>query len=76
MDAFERQPVIADQDDIVDNGEQDGQDDASRGNLGQAHADIREAVFADFPIEKIDRTLEEAADKDGAQGAQQSFQSE
>ena len=25
VDAFERQPVIADQDDIVDNGEQDGQ---------------------------------------------------
>lgn len=31
MDAFEP-AVIADQDDIVDNGEQDGQDDASRGN--------------------------------------------
>lgn len=43
---------------------------------GPAHADYREAVFADFPIEKIDRTQEDAADKDGAQGAQQSFQSE
>mgnify|MGYP000629988580 CR=1 FL=1 len=73
VDAFERQPVIADQDDIVDNGEQDGQDDASRGNLGQAHADIREAVFADFPIEKIDRTQEDAADKDGPKARSSRF---
>ena len=75
MDAFERQPVVPDQNDVVHNGEQDGQDDASRGNLGQAHADVGQAVFADFLVQEVDGAQKDAAHDDGTESAQQAFES-
>ena len=72
VDAFERQPVIADQDDIVDNGEQDGQDDASRGIWARLMR-ISARLYLLIPIEKIDRTQEDAADKDGPKARSSRF---
>ena len=42
---------------------------------GQTHADVGQAVLADFLVQEVDGAQKDAAHDDGAESAQQAFQS-
>ncbi len=74
VDRFQRQPVVADEDEVVEHGQQHGKNNAPRGNLSEAHADVGKAVFAHFPVEQVDGAEKNAAHNDGAEGPQKAFE--
>ena len=73
VDGFERQPVIAHQDHIIDDHENQREADTAIGNLQDALSDLGDAVGFEFIIQKIDRQQKNGGDQNGPQVTQVFF---
>ena len=74
MNAPQRQPVIADENDVIDDRQKNGQENVRQGNPRKTHPDVGHTVFADFTVEQPNGPGENTCHKQRPQATERLFQ--